>query len=147
MKLDSMYEQARLARLASYKPWQPKKQRHLFLGAVVCVALCLLVGKALAQNKTFDMHVEMMEEFVGCLNKKDAVDIIEAIRKGERVYNLVVQDKMGNDVCRVLRWPITYRERVYNFVNTNGEHSSVYRGQVGGKDIFVPMVGFQHNSI
>lgn len=137
----------RKQRQAAYKPWQPKKQRHLVFKAVLFMALYMVAREAFPQNQMFDMNVEITEPFLGCLHQQDAVDVVESVKKGEQHFRMIAQIKIGQDVCRAVVWPVTYRERVYDFIDSDGKHFSVYRGEVGGRNIFIPTVGFVHNSI
>lgn len=114
----------------------------------LCLLLLLLAASANAQRiQTFDLEVPITEQFVGCLEQKDAIDIINSIRRGSQAFQTVSRQKFGTDVCRPLEWTITYHERVYQTKDAQGVLLSVYRGSVGGKTIFVPVAGWTHNTI
>lgn len=116
---------------------------------IICIILLLsLAGLVNAQRiQTFDLGVPITEQFVGCLEQKDAVELVNSIRQGSRAFQNVSRQKFGTDVCRPLEWTITYHERVYQTKDAQGVLLSVYRGSVGGKTIFVPVAGWTHNVI
>ena len=117
---------------------------------IVCTLfLVLLVPYANAQVRiqTFPLNTAITESFVGCLEKKDAVDIINANAEGEQALAAVSQEKALADVCRTVHWTIIYHELVYETKGRRGEHLAVYRGTVNGKNIFVPMSGYTHIEI
>lgn len=113
------------------------------LGIVIAV---LLFGSAQAQDriKTFQMHKEVTEQFVGCLKREDAVAIMKDLSKGGQE---VGKSLLNAGMCRIVVWPITYVELVGTDISPDGEHLTVYRGQVNKKDIFVPMLGWTHQTI
>ena len=110
------------------------------------VLVLLLLGSANAQDpiKIFKMHIPVTETFVGCLYQSDAVAITDALAKGDESVGVA---KFNADVCRMVTWTVTYKELVHITVGKNGEHITVYRGQVNRKDIFVPMIGWTHEVI
>lgn len=108
--------------------------------------LVLLVPYANAQVRiqTFSLNKPITEQFVGCLEQKDAIDLANASAKDEQTLATIAQAKEKADVCSAVHWTITYHELVYEVKGQVGEHITVYRGTVNGKNIFVPMSGYTH---
>ena len=125
------------------KNW--KYRMALWVTIFFVLMLWVSVGKAQDRIKTFQMHKELTEDFVGCLYREDAIAIMKDLAKGDDT----VGEKLRKEkrCLAVYGWRITYKEFVGSEIGKDGEHIAVYRGHVNGKDIYVPMIGWTHEVI
>jgi len=104
--------------------------------------LLAFAAQAFGQNSKFLLGTPIAGEVFACINRHDAVEVITSGEK--KVLAMTMRSKIKAGVCGVISWPIVYLELIYQTKGGDDEHLTVYRGQINGKDVFVPMSGWTH---
>ncbi len=112
--------------------------------------LLLASAAAFGQQRQFPLNEEILESrIVACIKQDDAVTISSAMSEWKMdmdVVDAITRHQIKARKCVLLfKVPITYSRMVYE--NPIGDRIRVYQGTIGSYQIFVPMQGFEHESI
>lgn len=114
---------------------------------VLCAVLVLVLwSNAHAETKKFPLGKPILEEVGVCGSEAVATALVSAIAaKDEKAPQLFAMAQMMG-YCTRVRGPVTYQEQVYR-QEVNGEVYTVYKATVGTTTVFIPMQGWEHESI
>ena len=112
---------------------------------LVLIAVCSWAFAQNARTMTFPLNKEFFAHAVICLEKKDAVAIMESVsiqddeKRTEAINNVLKGGK-----CAPLGIALVYKKLLVRKV-INGETCSVYEATVGQERVYVPLRGWQHS--
>lgn len=120
--------------------------RNILLLAVMLSGLAF--AQTSARTKTFDLAVPLHEEFVGCINEKDALAFADTIAKQDEDddTDAILFVYTHRRTCFGFNELVTYEQEIYLTKATDGEPVAVYRAKVRNHDVWVVMKSWRANN-
>lgn len=115
--------------------------------ALVFSLLLALPAVCISADKTFPLGKAFSDSFFACYSANDAVGLAKVVAQGNEVEtDIATFAAVRRGKCGGVEAVVVYKKLIYE-EDRDGQHYAVYEATVRGKQFFVPMKGWRHDSI
>jgi|SRR3989344_1887259 len=117
------------------------------LAVLIVLAFNTVVFAQNNRTKTFPLGKEMDENAIICLDKNIAVSLAKAVETGDEVErDILFYSVWRRGQCRKIAARIMYTAVVEQTKTAEGEPVAVYEARIGERTVYVPVIGWTHES-